>query len=102
MRADQSVVLVCTEIPFLDRPHQLATYAFQVRGSMRQQLVLPRRQLLVGDGVVQPAGEIPPFEVVLQCFWVEVLDRGTEFVHGGGGRDGVALCCPEVEPSLPG
>ena len=57
VRADQSVVLVCTEIPFLDRPDQLATYAFQIRGSMGQQLVLAhrhlRRQLLVGDGVVQ-------------------------------------------------
>jgi len=60
VRADQSVVLVCTEIPFLHRLDQLVTYAFQVCGSMGQQLVLPcrhlRRQLLVGDGVCSASG----------------------------------------------
>ena len=81
----QSVVVGRTKVPLLDRLDEPATYSFQVRGSMRQQLVLAcrhlRGQFLVGNGVVQPAGEVPAFEVVLECTWIEMPNRGAEVVH---------------------
>ncbi len=44
-------------VPVLHRADQLVTYAFQLRGPMRQQLVLPHRhlgcQVLVGPGPIE-------------------------------------------------
>ncbi len=85
---------------------QLVTYSLQLRGSMRQQLVLPHRylrgQFLAGDGVIQPAGKVPAFEVVLQRSWIEMPYRGAEITHGACCGDDLAVDWPEVEPPLPG
>ena len=73
---------------------------------MRQQLVLPcrhlRGQFLVGNGVVQPAGEVPAFEVVLECSWIEMPYRGAEITHRACRGDDLAVDWPEVEPPLSG
>jgi hypothetical protein len=73
---------------------------------MRQQLVLPcryvRGEVLVGDGAIQPAGEITPFEVVAKRFWVQMLYRATEVVHRRGWSDVLAVYRVKVELPLTG
>jgi hypothetical protein len=71
---------------------------------MRQQLVLPcshvRGGVLVGDGAVQPAGEITPFEVVAKRFWVQMPYRGPKVVHRLRRSDVLAVYRLKVELSL--
>jgi hypothetical protein len=81
-------------------------YSVQLRGLMRQQLVLPRRHMRgevpAGDGVLQPAGEIPPFQVEAECLWVQMPYRGPEVVHRRRRSGVLAVYWSEVEPSLVG
>src|SRR5271166_3348393 len=99
-----SVVFLCRRIPFLYRLDEFVTYAFEVGGTTRFELVLPSChpccEFLVGDRAVEPAGKVTAFEMVFERSLIEMRYSSAEVVHRRSRLDAVGGV--EIEAALLG